>query len=583
MENTAVLCRVPFFAVIFSLTYFTVAGAATPVSLSVTLNANILAQQVASQLGKGVSADDPNSKIPGTEAYRKYQAAVLAAQTISAQDFNQRDSAAVTVSNSAQNICSGVYIQNLDPLVQPQILDCDDPSQCTPVVITDPASVGVPPANVPADTVLMTLPANCSCPFPLIRPIKSIRASSYSPQDQYSNIDTPVVAYSPRFGCQVLQHVTTPPGKAPVVPKFTDDGVPPVVFEWPVATKGSPGAFSNVDYDAIQAQINQFFPETAPPNVSQGIKDSNTYGIGVFYKGKLIAEQYNTAQGFNASTKLNSNSIHKSFFINYMAGLRSVDGKININDLIGAPHWGAELVLERNIKVDNLLRTNAGLSPEGGGPNAAADYYTDEIEFLNEPDMPAFGAGLALQYAPPGAVWDYSNVGFHQAALALRNSFDGDDNAYWSYATNKLYKKVGAADVTMAYDAQGNLLQSATGMFATIADYAKLGSVFLNGGKFQGTEILPKEWVDYSLTPTPGSNVPGGGSYGAGWWIKGFPTIQQYHYYAFGAFGQRCVIVPDKDLIMLHFGLANGTVSGGYVWNLDVGTYLFGNITNAIH
>lgn len=70
--------------------------------------------------------------------------------------------------------------------------------------------------------------------------------------------------------------------------------------------------------------------------------------------------------------------------------------------------------------VDNLLRTNAGLSPEGGGPNAAADYYTDEIEYLNEPDMPAFGAGLALQYAPPGAVWDYSNVGFHQAALALR-------------------------------------------------------------------------------------------------------------------------------------------------------------------
>lgn len=68
------------------------------------------------------------------------------------------------------------------------------------------------------------------------------------------------------------------------MPKFTDDGVPPVVFDWPVATKGSPGAFSNLDYDAIQNQINQFFPDTAPANVSQGIKDSNTYAIGVFYK-----------------------------------------------------------------------------------------------------------------------------------------------------------------------------------------------------------------------------------------------------------------------------------------------------------
>lgn len=44
--------------------------------------------------------------------------------------------------------------------------------------------------------------------------------------------------------------------------------------------------------------------------------------------------------------------------------------------------------------------------------------------------------------------------------MFFRNSFDGNDNAYWSYMTNKLYKKVGASDVTLAYDAQGNLLQS---------------------------------------------------------------------------------------------------------------------------
>ncbi len=73
------------------------------------------------------------------------------------------------------------------------------------------------------------------------------------------------------------------------MPKFTDDGVPPVVFEWPVATKGSPGAFSNVDYDTILTQIKQFFPATQPPNVSQGIIDSNTYGIGVFYKVSIAA------------------------------------------------------------------------------------------------------------------------------------------------------------------------------------------------------------------------------------------------------------------------------------------------------
>ncbi len=63
----------------------------------------------------------------------------------------------------------------------------------------------------------------------------------------------------------------------------------------------------------------------------------------------------------------------------------------------------------------------------------------------------------------------------------------------------------------------------------------------------------------------------------------GLADVQQYHFSANGAFGQRVVMVPDKDLIMLHFGLANGAVSSGYVWNSNVGSYLFGNITSAIH
>ena len=58
--------------------------------------------------------------------------------------------------------------------------------------------------------------------------------------------------------------------------------------------------------------------------------------------------------------------------------------------------------------------------------------------------------------------------------------------------------------------------------------------------------------------------------------------MPHYSYNAFGAFGQRVFIVPDKDLMILHFGLATGQYQDGYVWNLQVGTYLFGNITQAI-
>ena len=46
----------------------------------------------------------------------------------------------------------------------------------------------------------------------------------------------------------------------------------------------------------------------------------------------------------------------------------------------------------------------------------------------------------------------------------------------------------------------------------------------VQGGKFQGRQVLPKEWVEYSLTPVPNSDTPGGGQYGAGWWLGGYPS-----------------------------------------------------------
>lgn len=75
----------------------------------------------------------------------------------------------------------------------------------------------------------------------------------------------------------------------PVYPAFTDDGVPPVVYDWPVAIAGSPGAFPNVDYNLIKTQMAQFFPDTAPAGVAQDIIDSHTYAIGVFYKASRAA------------------------------------------------------------------------------------------------------------------------------------------------------------------------------------------------------------------------------------------------------------------------------------------------------
>ena len=112
---------------------------------------------------------------------------------------------------------AGVYVQNLGSLVPPALIGCEVPADCALQVLPDAAAVGIPPTNMSPGTVLMTLQANCSCPFPLPqasgKPETTLyyaRADSFSPQDQFSGIPTPVIAWNPKYGCQVLQHVTTP-------------------------------------------------------------------------------------------------------------------------------------------------------------------------------------------------------------------------------------------------------------------------------------------------------------------------------------------------------------------------------------
>ena len=55
-----------------------------------------------------------------------------------------------------------------------------------------------------------------------------------------------------------------------------------------------------------------------------------------------------------------------------------------------------------------------------GGVHSEAVHYSDTNMLLNQPDIPAYAAGLPLAYAPVGAVWDYSNAGFAMASPAIR-------------------------------------------------------------------------------------------------------------------------------------------------------------------
>jgi CubicO group peptidase (beta-lactamase class C family) len=77
-------------------------------------------------------------------------------------------------------------------------------------------------------------------------------------------------------------------------------------------------------------------------------------------------------------------------------------------------------------------------------------------------------------------------------------------------------------------------------------DLAKLGYLYLNGGRWDGTQVVPADYVRASTQP---QSDPGIGDYGYQWWVTddyGYDTFR-----AQGYGGQLIYVIPELDLVVV--------------------------------
>jgi CubicO group peptidase (beta-lactamase class C family) len=309
-----------------------------------------------------------------------------------------------------------------------------------------------------------------------------------------------------------------------------------------------------VDADRLDALLDKAFVGSGDPN---GI---NARGVAVVQGGKLLVLRDGT--GIAPNTALHGWSMSKTVTA-MLAWKKFKEVGLDIQTPVvdafpegRAPAWVADWKQDdrKQITVADLLFMRDGLKiDEGYGPTG------DVVQMLyGEPDMSAWAAQHPLE-TPPGSTWEYLSATTNILAAVTRGQF-ATEQEYVDYAYASLFTPVGVTTATLQTDASGTWVASSY-VWASTADWARLGQLMLKDGTWDGKQVLPTGW--WALAGTPAVPSGEGHGYGAQTWIPGEPNdgecastpgYPKDTLLMEGHWGQIVAMIPSRDAVIVRLG-----------------------------
>jgi CubicO group peptidase (beta-lactamase class C family) len=337
------------------------------------------------------------------------------------------------------------------------------------------------------------------------------------------------------FGC-VLVHGAKPPYllKSDIEALRTPK-TPPLLLEI-----AGPALVEPSD-PALKAALDHAFEEPAEPPYRR------TKAVVIVHGGKVIAERY--APGIGIDTPLIGFSMTKSV-VNALLGIMTRQGLLSPSIPAPVPEWRGPKDPRREVEVEHLMRMTTGLALDetNSGFDPSSQIYLHD-------EMAGFAVAAPL-IASPGTRWAYSSATTQILARIIRDAAGGPEQTL-AYAWRELFNPLGMRHVTLQFDASGTL-QGSANMLASARDWAKFGLLYLYDGVVGGKRILDEDWVDFCAAATLDTD------YGAGFWTNRSAHanargrvrlgIPRDAFFASGALGQRIVILPSQQMVVVRLG-----------------------------
>jgi len=331
--------------------------------------------------------------------------------------------------------------------------------------------------------------------------------------------------FTPGFGCTLA-------GDRPDLGEATE-----------ITSEGNPFADASAPASSpeLDAAIAKAFGDDLPAADADAL---GTRAVVVAKGGELVAERY--AGGFDAETPQLGWSMSKSA-TDLMTGMLVQQGEVSLDDDHLRPEWTDG---RADITIENLLRMTSGLEWD-----ETYDLGTPITQMLyNEEDMGGYVASLPLEHEP-GTFQEYSSgsTTLLCSVLTERTGLGAD------LPRQTLLGALGLSSATFEPDAVGTPVCSSY-LWATPRDWATIGQFALQNGKWNGEQLLPTDWMARSLEVKPVDETDDPG-YGMGWRVNTLPDgslrwpgLPADTYYASGHDGQKVIVVPSEDLVVVRMG-----------------------------
>jgi CubicO group peptidase (beta-lactamase class C family) len=286
-----------------------------------------------------------------------------------------------------------------------------------------------------------------------------------------------------------------------------------------------------------------------PDSLNTLLESLNSVGLLMIKNDSIVFEKY--WDGYSDTSHSGSFSMAKSI-TSLLIGVALKEGLIkSIQEPVGnyLPEFKSEE--KAAVKIIDLLTMSSGSDWDESYWNPLS--VTAELYYGNNARKTATSVHINQK---PGTLHTYKSGDTQLLGLIIEKA---TGKSLSDYASEKLWQPLGAEHPALwSTDKEGGNEKAYCCFNSNTKDFARIGQLMLDSGKWRGVSIIDSSFYVQSITPCGIIDKTGKACdyYGYQWWID---PINPNIFYARGILGQYIIVIPSKKIVIVRLGKMTST------------------------